>query len=215
MRVLFHNTINQYYFSLQPFTAPTHPFLVRRIINFAPRCRYEYVPSKGLNGICTSLCGTMLFWVYRVMWKEFSKSCLSLAGHSSVCSITYFGYVFFVICNKYISVRLVAVLLWERRKQSKIWWSSLGLSAESNGWAVSQTSILRTKTEMVFETLVCSTLNHLTPLIARENFIILSRRESNKSQSKISFTKKLKADWTPDTLNTIQFCNLCLPFSSL
>jgi len=68
---------------------------------------------------------------------------------------------------------------------------------------------------MVFETLVCSTLNHLTPLIARENFIILSRRESNKSQSKISFTKKLKADWTPDTLNTIQFCNLCLPFSSL
>jgi hypothetical protein len=38
------------------------------------------------------------------------------------------------------------------------------------------------RTEMVFETLVCSPLNHLTRLIARENFIILSRRESNKSQ---------------------------------
>jgi hypothetical protein len=34
---------------------------------------------------------------------------------------------------------------------------------------------------MVFETLVFSPLNHLTRLIARENFIILSRRESNKS----------------------------------
>jgi hypothetical protein len=45
----------------------------------------------------------------------------------------------------------------------------------------SQTSTLRTRTEMVFETLVYSQLNHLTRLIARENFIILSRRESNKS----------------------------------
>jgi hypothetical protein len=45
-----------------------------------------------------------------------------------------------------------------------------------------QTSTLRTRTEMVFETLVCSPLNHLTRLIARENFIILSRRKSNKSQ---------------------------------
>jgi hypothetical protein len=44
-----------------------------------------------------------------------------------------------------------------------------------------QTSTLRTRTEMVFETLVCSPLNHLTPLIDRENFIILSHRESNKS----------------------------------
>jgi len=35
---------------------------------------------------------------------------------------------------------------------------------------------------MVFETLVCSPLNHLTRLIARENFIILSHRESNKSR---------------------------------
>jgi hypothetical protein len=35
-----------------------------------------------------------------------------------------------------------------------------------------QTSNLRTRTEMVFETLVCSPLNHLTRLIARENFII-------------------------------------------
>jgi hypothetical protein len=40
---------------------------------------------------------------------------------------------------------------------------------------------MRTRTEMVFETLVFSPLNHLTLLIARENFIILSRRESNKS----------------------------------
>jgi hypothetical protein len=38
-----------------------------------------------------------------------------------------------------------------------------------------------TRTEMVFETLVFSPLNHLTRLTARENFIILSRRESNKS----------------------------------
>jgi hypothetical protein len=35
-----------------------------------------------------------------------------------------------------------------------------------------QTSNLRTRTEMVFETLVCSPLNHLTRLIPRENFII-------------------------------------------
>jgi hypothetical protein len=36
----------------------------------------------------------------------------------------------------------------------------------------SQTSTLRTRTEMVFETLVFSPLNHLTWLIARENFIM-------------------------------------------
>jgi hypothetical protein len=35
-----------------------------------------------------------------------------------------------------------------------------------------QTSTLRTRTEMVFQTLVCSPLNHLTRLTARENFII-------------------------------------------
>jgi hypothetical protein len=34
--------------------------------------------------------------------------------------------------------------------------------------------------EMVFETLVFSLLNHLTQLVAQENFIILSRWESNK-----------------------------------
>jgi hypothetical protein len=45
---------------------------------------------------------------------------------------------------------------------------------------LSGSSSLRTRTEMVFETLVCSPLNHMTRLIARENFIILSRRESNK-----------------------------------
>jgi hypothetical protein len=44
-----------------------------------------------------------------------------------------------------------------------------------------QTSTLRTRTEMVFETLVFSLLNHLTQMIARENFIILSCWESNKS----------------------------------
>jgi hypothetical protein len=38
-----------------------------------------------------------------------------------------------------------------------------------------------TRTKMVFETVVFSLLNHLTRLIAREYFIILSRRESNKS----------------------------------
>jgi hypothetical protein len=35
--------------------------------------------------------------------------------------------------------------------------------------------------EMVFETLVSTKLNHLTQLITRENFIILTRRESIKS----------------------------------
>jgi hypothetical protein len=44
-----------------------------------------------------------------------------------------------------------------------------------------QTSTLRMRTEMVFETLVCSPLNCLTQLIAQDNFIILSRWESNKS----------------------------------
>jgi len=33
---------------------------------------------------------------------------------------------------------------------------------------------------MVFETLVSTKLNHLTRLITRENFIILTRRESIK-----------------------------------
>jgi hypothetical protein len=36
------------------------------------------------------------------------------------------------------------------------------------------TSTLRTRTEMVFETLVFSPHNHLTRLIARENLMILS-----------------------------------------
>jgi hypothetical protein len=47
---------------------------------------------------------------------------------------------------------------------------------------------LRTRTEMVFETLVPTKLNHLTRQIARENVIILSRRESIKSY-KISFVE--------------------------
>jgi len=43
---------------------------------------------------------------------------------------------------------------------------------------------------MVFETLVCSPLNHLTQLTARENFIILSRRERNKSHGRnITFVR--------------------------
>jgi hypothetical protein len=42
---------------------------------------------------------------------------------------------------------------------------------------------LRTRTEMVFETLVFLPLNHLIRPIARENFILLSRRESSKSQT--------------------------------
>jgi hypothetical protein len=41
--------------------------------------------------------------------------------------------------------------------------------------------LVRTRTEIVFEMLVFSLLNHLTRLIARENFIILSRQESDKS----------------------------------
>jgi hypothetical protein len=39
-----------------------------------------------------------------------------------------------------------------------------------------QTSTLRTRTEMVFEMLVFSLLNHLSWLIARENFFILGNR---------------------------------------
>jgi hypothetical protein len=46
-----------------------------------------------------------------------------------------------------------------------------------------------TRTKMVFETLVCSPLNHLTRLIARENFIILSLRESNKSQVRVCLVR--------------------------
>jgi hypothetical protein len=42
-------------------------------------------------------------------------------------------------------------------------------------------STLRTRTEMVLETLVFSPFNHLTRLVAREDFIIHSRRESSRS----------------------------------
>jgi hypothetical protein len=56
----------------------------------------------------------------------------------------------------------------------------------------SQTSTLRTRTEMVFKILVFSPLNHLTRLIARENFIILICQESNKSQSYFNVTKFLE-----------------------
>jgi hypothetical protein len=40
------------------------------------------------------------------------------------------------------------------------------------GYQPAQMVLLRTRTEMVFETLVFSPLNHLTRLIARENFIM-------------------------------------------
>jgi hypothetical protein len=43
------------------------------------------------------------------------------------------------------------------------------------------TSTPRTRTKMVFETVFFLPLNHLTQLIAQENFIILSCWESNKS----------------------------------
>jgi hypothetical protein len=43
-------------------------------------------------------------------------------------------------------------------------------------------SVLILWTEMVFKMLVFSPLNHLTWLIAQENFIVASRQESNKSQ---------------------------------
>jgi hypothetical protein len=42
-------------------------------------------------------------------------------------------------------------------------------------------------------------LNHLTWLIARENFIILSRRESNKSQMS-------KDTYLGIICNTLEFC---------
>jgi hypothetical protein len=49
-------------------------------------------------------------------------------------------------------------------------------------------STLRTRTGMVLETLVFSPFNHLTRLVARENFItlIVSRRESSRSYFKFS-----------------------------
>jgi hypothetical protein len=55
-------------------------------------------------------------------------------------------------------------------------------------WAISWVKWLSSektnvsKTEMVFKTLVFTPLNHLTQLIAQENFIIFCHRESNKSQ---------------------------------
>jgi len=48
---------------------------------------------------------------------------------------------------------------------------------------ISRVSPLRTRTEMVFETLVFLPFNHLTRLIVRENFFILSRRERNRCYS--------------------------------
>jgi len=45
--------------------------------------------------------------------------------------------------------------------------------------------LMRTRTKMVFETFVSTKLNHLTLMITRENFIILTRRESIKSYFKI------------------------------
>jgi hypothetical protein len=58
------------------------------------------------------------------------------------------------------------------------------LSGEKNQRFEDHLCPLRTRTQMVLETLVFSLLNHLTWLISRENFIILSRWESNKSQNK-------------------------------
>jgi hypothetical protein len=85
--------------------------------------------------------------------------------------------------SKTISVLVLRVLVWK-------WLSDNGC----------QTSTLRTRTEMVFETLVCSPLNHLTRLIARENFIILSRRESNKSHYICKLSISLtELDVNPDT----------------
>jgi hypothetical protein len=51
----------------------------------------------------------------------------------------------------------------------------------------SQTSTLRTRTEMVFKTLVFSPLNHLTQLTARENFIIPSYTSTSELQNRCRF----------------------------
>jgi len=48
----------------------------------------------------------------------------------------------------------------------------LNLTQVNTKYQTSQTSTLRTRTEMVSETLVCSLFYHLNWLIARENFII-------------------------------------------
>jgi hypothetical protein len=51
-----------------------------------------------------------------------------------------------------------------------------GIDGNSNHF-----STLRTRTEKVLETLVFSPFNHLTRLVAREDFIIHCRRESFRS----------------------------------
>jgi hypothetical protein len=70
---------------------------------------------------------------------------------------------------------------------------------------------------MVFEMLVFSPLNHLTWLIAQENFIILSHQESNKSDNLlipgfldlkclIKYQSKLMYPPTLDNLHQQQTC---------
>jgi hypothetical protein len=64
---------------------------------------------------------------------------------------------------------------------------------------------------MVFKTLVFSPLNRLTRLIAQENFIILSRWESNKSQHEhLLLGSKfmiLSRYYSNVVANTISLCN--------
>jgi hypothetical protein len=69
------------------------------------------------------------------------------------------------------------------RAISRVKWFSGEQTNVSKTISVLVLRVLSLRTDMVFETLVFSPLNNLTRLIARENFIIFSRRESNKSHT--------------------------------
>jgi hypothetical protein len=66
---------------------------------------------------------------------------------------------------------------------------------------------LRTGTEMVLETLVFSPFNHLTWLVAREDFIIHSHHESSTSYNFICcFCVGVKPGLSHQGKNTDQVC---------
>jgi hypothetical protein len=68
------------------------------------------------------------------------------------------------------------------------WAWNLGRPIPGPDWFSRYISILKTRTEMVLETLVFSLLNHLTQLVAWEYFIIQCRHESYKSYKIQSFS---------------------------
>jgi hypothetical protein len=65
------------------------------------------------------------------------------------------------------------------------------------------------------KTVVFSPLSHLTRLTARENFIILSRRESNKSQHRNSFDNSVQNSWHRFVLDFLTFSQSLKEFPAL